>query len=144
MHPPIVPCSGISGIEQTKSRKIRTFHKARHSTLAARAPEGVAPAHLTSADRGATAAAGFALAIVDAEHVLKCTRVPLRITVIAQRGSAGFDGLVKHLLDRLDNHRSLAAEQPLAAAARPYARAVESLAGVNIAYSDHAALIHQQ
>src|SRR5260370_34230641 len=77
-----------------------------------------------------------ALAVVDAEHVLKAPELAVGAAMVAQRGAAGRDGILEHGLDRRDEPfgvrrgRAIPRRQPRGPAPRRDPRAVEPLADV--------------
>src|SRR4051812_34941226 len=71
--------------------------------LTARAIEGRAPVLHDALHRAlAAVAAGFALAVVDAEIVLEHAKLAIGALVVAQGRAARFDRILQHRLDRLD------------------------------------------
>src|SRR6266704_7074343 len=83
-------------------------------------------------DAGAAAGrAAAALAIVDAELVLKAAEFAVGAAMIAQRGAAGRDGTLEHDLDRRDEplrvrgRRACARRQRCGLASRRETRAIE-------------------
>src|SRR5438105_15858687 len=95
---------------------------------------GDAP-HDTGTAAGRAAAA---LAVVDAEPVLKAAEFAVGAAVIAQRGAAGRNGILEHRADRrhqpfgMRRRRARAHRQRRGFPSRREARAVERLADVDI------------
>src|SRR5260370_34227847 len=90
-----------------------------------------------------------ALAVVDAEPVLKAPELAVGAAMVAQRGAAGRDGILEHGLDRRDEafrmrrRRAGAGRQCRGFAARREARAVERFADVDVAEPGHGLLVEQ-
>src|SRR5216683_2833101 len=75
-----------------------------HWTQKRRPPVLHDPLNLATASRRN---ARFALAVIDAEMVLEIAKLAIGLAVIAQRRSAGLDGVVEHRLDGVDQRRRL-------------------------------------
>src|SRR5580700_5251053 len=102
--------------------------------------------HPPSASGGGT---GLALAVIDAKIVLEQPQLTVGAAVIAQRRAAGFDRLVEHVLDRLHEtlgalgRRARSRRQGRCGALGRQARAVQSLAHIDIAETGDDALVAQ-
>src|SRR5438105_949595 len=107
---------------------------------------GDAP-HDTATAAGRAAAA---LAVVDAETVLKAAELAVGAAVIAQRGAAGRNRVLQHRLDGsneplgIGRRRAGARRQRRGPAPRRQAGAVERLANVNVAETGHDLLVEQR
>src|SRR6266566_305194 len=107
---------------------------------------GNAP-HDAGAAAGRTAAA---LAVVDAEFVLKAPELAVGAAMVAQRGAAGRNGILEHGLDRRDQPfgvrrgRAIARRQRRGPALRREPRAVERLADVDVAEPGHDLLVEKR
>src|SRR4051812_12525294 len=120
--------------------------------LAHRTEEGRPPGlhHATDGAAAALCRARPSLAIIDAEIMLEVAKLAVGAAVIAQRGPAGLEGIVQHVLDGRDQR--VRAGRRLAAARRQrgrtpsgrQVRAVQRLAHIDVAQARHHLLVRQR
>src|SRR5262249_50311444 len=120
------------------------------SLLAHRAEERRAPVlhHALHCPFAARGGAWFALAVIDAEMMLKISELAVRLAVVAQRRAAGLDRRVEHRLDGLDERvgalvRGAARRDGRGAALRRHVCAVQRLADIDVAEARDDGLVEE-
>src|SRR6266700_5781479 len=120
--------------------------------LTFRTPEG-RPAVLRETLHDAAAArclAGLALAVVDLERMLEIAELARRLTVVAQAGAAGPDGVIQHGVDCIDQslrmirRLTFLGRQRRGDPARRQMRAVQRFADIDVAEPRDHTLVEQR
>src|SRR3989304_3239106 len=94
-------------------------------------------------DVGATPAL-LAVAVIDAQMVLKFAALVIGVAVVRKRRAAPADGVAQQLGGRGGDGSDLPARQPPSARRRPDARAEQNFIGINIPQTRDYLLVQQQ